>query len=333
MPRVGEQRIKFNSGEQRTFIFNIKKCLGLDWNNFAQLIGVHRRTLQDWSKEKYNIPLNVAQVISKKSGIKIPSSASVYKWGDHLQEASQKGGSKTLHKYGKIGGSTKIRKQKWQEWWLRDGQFRRDSILDRKNINRPTKSKELAEFVGVVLGDGGISNYQVTVTLHAVDDKEYGIFVASLVKTLFNVPVGMYKSKTDTSITYYISRVKLVDFCIKSLGLVKGNKVKHQVDIPVWIKNNKEFLTACVRGLIDTDGSVFVHKYKVDGKIYKYTKMTFTNNSEPLRVSVFEGLQRLEIPARLDNRNNVWIDSRDGVEKYFSIIGSHNPKHLDRYAH
>jgi len=333
MPKIGEQRIKFNSGEQKAYICAAKECLGLDWKDFAQLIGVHRRTLQDWSKEKYYMPFNVAKAISKKSNIAIPASAYIYKWGDHLQEASCKGGSKTLHKYGKIGGSPKIRKQKWKEWWLRDGQFRRNSILDRKDINKPVKSKELAEFVGVILGDGGISNYQVTVTLHAVDDKKYGIFVASLIKRLFNVPVGMYKSKTDESITYYVSRAKMVDFCVKSLGLVIGNKVKQQVDIPRWIKNNKEYLVACICGLVDTDGSVFIHKYTVGGKVYKYTKMTFTNNSEPLRVSVFEGLNKLNVPARLDNSNNVWIDSREGVEKYFSIIGSHNPKHLDRRAH
>ena len=330
MPKIGEQRIKFNYGEQKTFIFAVKECLGLEWKDFAQLIGVHRRTLQDWSKEKYNIPLDVAETISKKSNIAIPKSAYIYKWGDHLHEASCKGGSKTLYKYGKIGGSTKRRKQKWKEWWLMEGQFRKNSILDRKDINKPAKSKELAEFVGVILGDGGISNYQVTVALHAIDDKRYGGFVTSLIEKLFDVPVGIYKSKTDASVHYYVSRVELVDFCVEFLGLVKGNKITHQVDIPRWIKNNKEYLSACVRGLVDTDGSVFVHTYRVNGKIYKYTKMNFTSNSEPLRRSVYEGLNKLNVPSRLDGRNNVWIDSKSGVKKYFSIIGSHNPKHLDR---
>ena len=35
-------------------------------------------------------------------------------------------------------------------------------------------------FIGIVLGDGGVSDYQVTVTLHAVDDKEYGNYVVNL---------------------------------------------------------------------------------------------------------------------------------------------------------
>ena len=41
------------------------------------------------------------------------------------------------------------------------------------------------------------------------------------------------------------------------LGLKPGNKIKSQTTIPKWIWKSDELLKACVRGLIDTDGSVY----------------------------------------------------------------------------
>lgn len=36
-----------------------------------------------------------------------------------------------------------------------------------------------------------------------------------------------------------------------------GSKFNQKVSVPDWIKNNKTFTTSCLRGLIETDGSVY----------------------------------------------------------------------------
>ena len=99
----------------------------------------------------------------------------------------------------------------------------------------------------------------------------------------------------------------------------------------IWIKRNKKFQIACVRGLIDTDGSVIIHKYGVNGKLYNYKKLQFTSLSRPLLLSVYKILKDLEVNPRLARQKEVWIDSKMSVKKYFDIVGSHNLKHLNRY--
>lgn len=63
-----------------------------------------------------------------------------------------------------------------------------------------------------------------------------------MIKRLFDVPIGINYDKKDLAVDLTISRKKLVEFCLQRLGLKQGNKVKQQVDIPVWIKKNKLYL-------------------------------------------------------------------------------------------
>ena len=120
-------------------------------------------------------------------------------------------------------------------------------------------------------------------------------------------------------------------YCVEKLGLKIGNKIKQQVDIPDWIRQNKKFSIACVRGLIDTDGCAFTHYYKVNGKLYDYKKLAFSSLSEPLRLSVFQILKSLGIKSRLCKRKDIWLDSEESIKQYFSIIGTHNRKLLNKY--
>ena len=120
----------------------------------------------------------------------------------------------------------------------------------------------------------------------------------------------------------------LVDFLLKQ-GLVAGSKVRNQVDIPHWINSKVEYQKACIRGLIDTDGSFYRHRYNSNGKNYKYLKLCFTNRSKPLLNSVLRILKGLNFKASLHG-NQVFVYSRLGIKKYFEEIGSHNPKHSNK---
>ena len=198
-------------------------------------------------------------------------------------------------------------------------------------IKKPKFSEKLAEFIGIVIGDGSITKRQITITLHCKDDKEYSKFVVALIKKLFDVPVGTSRRKRDLAINYVVSRTELVRFCTEKLGLKIGNKIKQQVDIPDWIKQNKLYSIACVRGLVDTDGCVFNHKYKVKEKWYSYKKLAFTSYSKPLRESVSHILKNSGLNPRIARDKDVRLDSIKDMEKYFKIFSSHNPKHLRKY--
>jgi hypothetical protein len=196
----------------------------------------------------------------------------------------------------------------------------------------PQRSEEFAEFCGIMLGDGGISEYQTIITLHSEDDSDYSEFVTDLIEKLFAVSPGIYKKKTAHALDLVISRVGLVEFLTRDCGLKLGNKVAQACDVPDWIKENVDLSIACVRGLVDTDGSIFTHRYISKGKEYAYKKLSFTSVSKPLLDSVQRILREFGLNARLGSNHDIRLDSKDDMAKYFDVIGSHNPKHLNRYA-
>ena len=128
-----------------------------------------------------------------------------------------------------------------------------------------------------------------------------------------------------------VSRVELVNY-LHLLGLPIGNKVRQKFDIPDWIRQNSKFQVACVRGLVDTDGSIFNHAYKVKNRQYSYKKLCFASASEPLRNSVFNIMTSSGLSPHLAGSRDVRLDSKKDMELYLKIFGSHNPKHLKRYA-
>ena len=90
-----------------------------------------------------------------------------------------------------------------------------------------------------------------------------------------------------------------------------------------------EYSAACLRGLMDTDGGVFLHKYRVNGKIYSYKKICFTNRSVPLLDFVEETLLRLGFnPKKILKVENkkVWLYNSNEVEEYLGLVGTSNQR-------
>ncbi len=325
------KRAVFPRGEQRNFILNNKKALGLLDVELARLLKISNRTLTDWKREKFSMSLRAVEVLSKKTKKKIPQNIKIKNPFWYIKKGAKLGGIAVYKKYGRIGGDPEYRKKKWYEWWEKEGKYK-CIITAPKSFRKPIFSKELAEFAGIVLGDGGITQRQITITLHHKDDREYSRFVIVLIKNLFDVPVGVCHRKENSTIDLIVSRSGLVSFCKEKLGLKQGNKIKQQVDIPDWIKKSKSYLISCIRGLMDTDGCIFMHKYKVNGKWYNYKKLSFSNHSKPLINSVFEGFRRLNMSPRItkDGRD-VRIERKNDVYRYFAIVNPHNHKYLKRY--
>lgn len=304
------------------------------WSDIAQVLGLHPRTIRDWAREKNRMPYSAAKQLAQKTAITLPGNTRVLTWREHLRRAGKAGGKALVKKHGgRVAKNEKHRLRKWREWWEKIGRHQFHPIINKPlPIQKPARSPSLAEFVGIMIGDGGISPSQVVITLHRFDDKEFSQHVRKLIRKLFGVIPGTHESRDALADDIVVSRVKLVRFCVDKLGLKLGNKIKQKVDIPLWIKKNQKYLRACVRGLIDTDGSVFTHRYRIKGKLYQYKKLSFTSASEPLRQSVFESFLSWKLHPRLAGNRDVRLDSQEDMRKYFAVIGSHNPKHLKRYS-
>lgn len=323
-------RIKFNKkGVQSKFILDSKRMLGLTWSVFAKKLKINPRTLTDWAREKFHMPFVTAKMISKITKSSIPQKYTLIKWSDHLKIIGKLGGQAMMLKYGNVSHNEEYRKERWRKWWKEVGQYNKNaegfqSII---KIKIPKENSLLAEFVGIMLGDGGMTQYQANITLSNTE-KSYTMFVDKIIKQLFGVTPKISKLKYAKAVRIIVSRKQLVIFCLKT-GLVIGDKIKQHIDIPQWIKINQEFSKACVRGLIDTDGCFYSNTYYSNNKKYNYLKIAFTSASGPLRLSVAKILSDLNIKTSTDHKD-VRINDVKGVRRYIKIIGSHNQKHLDR---
>ncbi len=323
-------RALFPKGKQTKIIDKILSKISI--REAAKLCNLSERTIRDWQREKFSVDSKALQKLCQKTSISFPSNVELKNDYWYVTLSSSAGGIAVYKKYGRIGGDPEYRKKKWYKWWEREGRFKQHPIINTCSpIKKSRKSSKLAEFVGIIMGDGGITRRQIIITLHRVDDKKYGNFVIKLIKKLFNVTPSVYHDFKNSVNDIVVSRTELVKFCT-SIGLVIGSKVRQQIDIPKWIKKNKKFLIACVRGLIDTDGCVFLHSYKVNNKIYRYKKLAFSNCSKPLIKTVYQFLKKNNFSPRITRDvKDVRIESKNDIKNYFQIIGSHNPKHLKNF--
>lgn len=181
-----------------------------------------------------------------------------------------------------------------------------------------THSTDLAEFVGCLLGDGHLSPTQVTVALGAKD--RYAPYVLDLIHRIFGIHAKQTATKRGYCVIYFGSTAIVRWF--REMGLVR-HKVKSQVDIPTWIMKRKQFMRAALRGLFDTDGSVYKLRWGL--------QISFCNRSLPLLQSVQRMLKILGFHPSNISGFNIYLTRRADTARFFREIGFGNQKHVDRY--
>ncbi len=321
-----ENRYKIPPEIQKNYLKRVKEISGLSGDKLANLFGVVGRSYRDWRRGKYSVTEKAVNIIENKYNIRFPYSKAIAlkSWKESKLAAARRGGLATLIKYGSPGtpeGRSKGGKHAM-------------AILRAKGIVPPAKpfhfsetlSSELAEFVGILLGDGHIGKEQWSITVNSIADKDYAEYIFRLIKKLFRFEPAFYKRKKVNAIVISGSGVKSIKYFNK-LGLKIGNKIKLQVDVPDWIKLVKSYRIATLRGLMDTDGGIFLHRYSVNGKEYIYKKICFSNRSIPLLYFVADVLRELNFtPKIIDKVENkkVWLYNAKEVESYLRLVGTHN---------
>lgn len=209
---------------------------------------------------------------------------------------------------------------------------------NNENIIRiPKRSEKLAELVGIVLGDGCITAYKhpfkkskyfgLRITCHLYDDLNYVTkHVYDLIIELFDIKPRTYKEKHGKVIRIVVQGEMLVRF-LNKLGLDSGNKVKNNQGIPSWIFRNKSYLKGCVRGLIDTGGSVYMC-----GNGTLFPRIGLDSNIRKLRKDLRNALLSLGFnPLNWVMDKKIAIYRKYDVFKYVKEIGFNNPKHKERF--
>lgn len=196
------------------------------------------------------------------------------------------------------------------------------------------QSEELAELIGVVLGDGNIwirekSHYYLTIAGDIVKDKKYLTqYVSDLIEKLFNIKPKVRYHYKNNEIFIYIGSKDVV-YTLIHYGLKAGNKKKNNAGIPKWIFNNRKFLARCIRGLMDTDGCVC----PITGRDYPY--FWFSSSIDNLRKDFSKAMEIFMIKTsswnmRKNHAPEIYIASREMISKYMEIISFKNERHLNK---
>lgn len=196
------------------------------------------------------------------------------------------------------------------------------------------RSSALAEVVGIMLGDGCLyekpftSHYQIHIAGHLTQDKEYLLnYVRPLFERVFNLKMCVKVDNTNNCL-YVWKQSKDLAHTLKFYGFPSGNKKNNNVQIPLWILNNKEYLRNCFRGIVDTDGSVYRKN-----NTHKHPTIWISSAIPNLRRSIEYSCQAFGLNlSKWDvSRNSAFITRKNDVLKYYSQIGFNNPKHRERW--
>ncbi len=275
----------------------------------THLLSVHSYELKDYIKEYgfrgcgFTVTPNL-----------LPKSNPRYKkWKESLQKRPppwNKGLNKETHpSVAKISKTLKEKKIDNFKEWRR--QAKKKGII-------PTyypplkKDRELAFLVGMMWGDGNIHKFPRTEGLRitlGTDKPELWQHTAKIVKRVFKKQPYIYKPKNQESIIISLYQKELS----RRIGIPCGNRSKIKIELPRWIRNSREFLIACLRGLYEAEGSFNIHK-----PTYTY-KMIFTNRNDSLLCMVYDSLKALGFHPHT-SQYKVQISRKEEVLKCKKLI-------------
>lgn len=205
-----------------------------------------------------------------------------------------------------------------------------------KKLTPPQESTELAELFGIILGDGHVEEikigkkircYSITIAGDSRNDRYYlENYVSNLFTKLLGESGTIKFSKTSNSIWLRIHGKKIVEF-INQKGIKSGNKKRNSQRIPSWILENSDYLRACLRGLIDADGCI----YYISKKINRNLRISFTSYIPALMNDVRNSFINLGFnPSKIIREQDIYLSSKQDVDKFIKEIGFSNDKHLKR---
>ncbi len=192
---------------------------------------------------------------------------------------------------------------------------------------------ELAELVGIIIGDGNIHynqssrSYFIEITGN-LKEKEYYNYISRLFVLAVGKPGRIRLLENCIKLRIYSK--EFVEFLIKDLRLCYNKGKCYNVEIPETILNSEHY-KECIRGIFDTDGSYFFSK---KSHTNHYPCIEITTCSKKLANQITYKLRpEFRTKLREDKRRNfskglsykIALNGKEETQKWFKQIGSSNP--------
>ncbi len=206
----------------------------------------------------------------------------------------------------------------------------RNNYLRRKSINLPLPSEKLAEFIGIFLGDGSFRNrYQIAISYNYKNEIEYAGYIENLIVDLFGLKTKRLVREKYGSADIIATSSNLVDFLSGALRL-KGIKEKDKFILPKWIWKLDKYKMGFIRGLFDSEGCIYRHRYISNKKYYTYIKIAITNYLSKVLVLLKNLLWEKGLHPIIYH-NRIHLYNQKEVNSFLELIGTNNNKNRLRF--
>jgi hypothetical protein len=285
-------RLVFLQNKQKELIDLAKKSSGLTWNEISSKLRLDECYIRtSLRNEKCSISLNSYTILCNIAKI------SICEWLQYIKDVRNENWGQIYG--GRIGG-----------------EVHRPAV--KVMIREPELCAELAEFIGILLGDGSLSKgsrnqYDCSIILNKIYDAPYVYYVRNLIFSLFGVRCHLYSLKAG-GIRVNVYSKRLFDFLVDRMQMPYGEQNKF---IPDYLLRDINFIKSVLRGIFDTDGSVYLSSKK---KIVNI-------KSKCLRRDIKVMLDALKIKYH-ESGENINITNHNDVKKFLSSVGSSNLKNI-----
>ncbi len=207
-------------------------------------------------------------------------------------------------------------------------------------------SQELAELVGLIIGDGHILYnhykriYRLTISGDVKEDKKYFEKISNVIFKITNKRPRIRERKVITrgihkgnSLELYINYKKFVEYLINELELTYGSNKAFKVIIPNKFLN-WNYSRYILKGIFESDGSLYFSKSKVI-KYPSYPRLEIRTSSRRLAYQIFEVLKkrsyRIQIMKTKYGDFKVYLSGKEMLNKWVSEIGFSNFNTITKY--
>lgn len=193
----------------------------------------------------------------------------------------------------------------------------------------------IAELVGAIIGDGYIyiknRKYQIGIVGNPITDKKYFEKLKKLIADEWKKEIRIKLRSGGLRIVF--DSKEICEFLTKDLKMFHGKGKCQNILIPKEIYEDGDLAKNTIRGIADTDGSIFVSKKP---GIEKYPCIEITTTSKNLLNQLNELLINLglRVTIRLEKRKNpnpnaipsykLALNGRKNLEKWMEQIGFSN---------
>ncbi|MBU0629283.1 MAG: hypothetical protein KKC75_08920 [Nanoarchaeota archaeon] len=207
----------------------------------------------------------------------------------------------------------------------------------QSNSIKIKNKRKLAEFIGILLGDGSLclkdgivnTNNRLKITLNKTDDAPYILYIKNLIKDLLGIePIVKPRQYEKNTVDVFIFNKNIILFLIDEIGLKLSPKWGRAI-IP------KEFLSRnlglyVLRGYFDTDGALVTTNN--NGTIYPRLEMKICPS--PMQNQFITLLNQYCFNFGVykigKGKVRIQLNGKNELKKWIKLVGFSNKKHISK---